>query len=34
VQDPWTLYLRPELITAYLAKVDSVVKEMKRTGTM
>lgn len=34
VQDPWTLYVRRELISAYLAKVDSVVKEMKRTGTM
>jgi hypothetical protein len=34
VQEPWTLYLRPQLISAYLAKVDSVVKEMKRTGTM
>jgi hypothetical protein len=34
VQDPWTLYLRRQLISAYLAKVDSVVKEMKRTGTI
>jgi hypothetical protein len=34
VEDPWTLYVRRELISAYLAKVDSVVKEMKRTGTM
>lgn len=34
VQDPWTLYLRPELISAYLIKVDSVVKAMRRTGTI
>ena len=34
VQDPWTLYLRRELISAYLAKVDSVVKEMRKSGTM
>lgn len=33
-QDPWSLYLRQQLISAYLTKVDSVVKEMKRTGTM
>lgn len=33
VQDPWTLYLRRELISAYLTKIDSVVKAMRRTGT-
>ena len=34
VQDPWSLYLRRELISAYLIKVDSVVRAMKRTGTI
>ena len=33
VQKPWSLYVRPQLISAYLATVDSVVKEMRRTGT-
>jgi hypothetical protein len=33
VQDPWSLYLRRELISAYLIKVDSVVKAMRRAGT-
>jgi hypothetical protein len=31
--DPWTITLRRELIDAYLQKVDSVVAEMKKTGT-
>ena len=32
VLDPWTLTLRRELIDAYLAKVDSVVAEMKKSA--
>lgn len=34
VEDPWTLYLRRELISSYLIKVDSVVKAMRKTGTI
>lgn len=34
VQDPWTITLRRELITAYLTKVDSVVAELKRTASL
>lgn len=34
VQEPWMITLRRELITAYLTKVDSVVAEMRKTGTM
>jgi hypothetical protein len=34
VEDPWSLYLRRELISAYLIKVDSVVRAMKKTGTI
>lgn len=33
VQDPWSLYVRRELISSYLVKVDSVVNAMRRTGT-
>ena len=33
VQDAWSLYLREQLISAYLTKVDSVVKAMKKSGT-
>lgn len=34
IQDPWRITLRRELIAAYLTKVDSVVAEMRKTGTM
>lgn len=34
VLDPWTITLRRELIAAYLARVDSVVAEMRQTRTM
>jgi hypothetical protein len=34
VGEPWTLTVRHELIAAYLTKVDSVVAEMRKTGTM
>ena len=33
VQEEWSLYLRQQLISAYLTKVDSVVTAMRRTGT-
>ena len=33
VMQPWTLTIRRQLIDAYLAKVDSVVTEMKRVAT-
>jgi hypothetical protein len=33
IQDPWSLYLRRELISSYLIKVDSVVRAMRKTGT-
>jgi hypothetical protein len=31
--EPWTLALRPELVTAYLHKVDSVVARMRAVAT-
>jgi hypothetical protein len=34
VLDPWTITLRRALIAAYLNKVDSVVAELRKTGTM
>ena len=34
VQEPWTITLRRDLITAYLNKVDSVVAELRKTATM
>src|SRR5665647_204194 len=34
VLEPWTITLRRELIAAYLTKVDSVIAEMRKTGTM
>ena len=32
--EPWKIALRPELVAAYLQKVDSVVAEMKKTERM
>ncbi len=34
VMQPWTLTIRRQLIDAYLAKVDSVVTDMKRVAAM
>ena len=34
VDEPWTITLRRELITAYLTKVDSVVAELRKTASM
>jgi hypothetical protein len=34
VMTPWTLTIRRQLIDAYLAKVDSVVTDMKRVAAM
>jgi hypothetical protein len=34
VQEPWTITLRRELITAYLNKVDSVVAELRKTASL
>lgn len=33
MRDPWTITLRRELIAPYLNTVDSVVAEMRKTGT-
>ena len=34
IDEPWTITLRRELITAYLTKVDSVVAELRKTASM